>query len=163
MKNLTKKEIFDYYYSCFVKVDGLWFMKVEEKYGFAEALAIDEEVWKVLPKIQARFLKEKFTAKNYNNETDLFANSIKSKLELDKYSYTLKKLKDRLILNISECPWHNILIKSKREELSEKIGGVICKIEYSVFAEEFNYSCAINTENRICKNGKNCEFYFNKI
>jgi hypothetical protein len=38
-------------------VDGLWFMKVEEKDGFNAALTVDNEVWKVMPKIQARMIK----------------------------------------------------------------------------------------------------------
>ena len=42
--------------SC-AAVNGLWFMKVEEKYGFDAALDLDAAVWAVMPKIQARQLK----------------------------------------------------------------------------------------------------------
>ena len=54
---LTDKETAEYLYRCYTAVDGLWFVKVEEKYGFDSALDIDKEVWKIMPKIQSRFLK----------------------------------------------------------------------------------------------------------
>ncbi len=56
---LTDKEISEYLHRCYTAADGLWFVKVEEKYGFDSALDIDKEVWKVIPKIQSRFLKNK--------------------------------------------------------------------------------------------------------
>ena len=56
---LTDKEIAEYLHRCYTAVDGLMFVKVEEKYGFDVAPNIDEEVWKVMPKIQSRFLKNK--------------------------------------------------------------------------------------------------------
>jgi hypothetical protein len=34
----------------------LWFMKIEEKCGFDTALKIDDQVWKVLPRIQTRMI-----------------------------------------------------------------------------------------------------------
>jgi len=49
---LTDKEIAEYLHRCYTAVDGLMFVKVEEKYGFDVAPNIDEEVWKVMPKIQ---------------------------------------------------------------------------------------------------------------
>ena len=57
MINLTDVQIAEYYHRSFSVVDGLWFMKIEERYGFEAALDIDSEVWKVVPKIQARKLK----------------------------------------------------------------------------------------------------------
>ncbi|MGD9519267.1 MAG: DUF6125 family protein, partial [Armatimonadota bacterium] len=35
-------------------VDGLWFMMVEQADGFPKALQLDEQVWQVLAKIEAR-------------------------------------------------------------------------------------------------------------
>jgi len=57
MKELTYKQIAAYFHRSYAAADGLWFMKVEEKCGFETALEIDDQVWKVLPKIQARMLK----------------------------------------------------------------------------------------------------------
>ncbi|GAF84732.1 unnamed protein product, partial [marine sediment metagenome] len=57
MIELSNRQIAEFWHRSYASVDGLWFMRVEERYGFDAALDIDNEVWKVLPKIQARMLK----------------------------------------------------------------------------------------------------------
>jgi hypothetical protein len=57
LTDLTQEQKTEYFRRSYTAVDGLWFMKVEESLGFDEALRLDEAVWKVLPKIQARALK----------------------------------------------------------------------------------------------------------
>ena len=54
MLNLTPEQTADYLHKSYAAVDGLWFMKVEEAEGFDKALDIDEKVWQVMPKIQAK-------------------------------------------------------------------------------------------------------------
>jgi len=44
MDSLTDQQICDYSHRSYKAVDGLWFMKAEEKYGFIAALDIDKEV-----------------------------------------------------------------------------------------------------------------------
>jgi hypothetical protein len=53
VKHLTDQQAAGYFHRSFAAVDGLLFVRVEEKHGFDVALEIDNEVWKVLPKIQA--------------------------------------------------------------------------------------------------------------
>jgi len=50
----------EYFKRCFVAVDGLWFMMVEKEDSFEKALELDRRVWGILPKIQARKIKELF-------------------------------------------------------------------------------------------------------
>jgi hypothetical protein len=57
MTGLTDEQETEYFRRSYTAADGLCFTKVEERLGFAEALQMDETVWKVLPKIQARTLK----------------------------------------------------------------------------------------------------------
>jgi hypothetical protein len=57
MDCLTDRQIIEYYHRSYKATDGLWFMKLEEKYGFGVALEIDKQVWKVVPKIQARMIR----------------------------------------------------------------------------------------------------------
>ena len=52
MKHLTDQQATEYFHRSFTAVDGLWFMKVEEKHGFDATLEIDNEVWKALARIQ---------------------------------------------------------------------------------------------------------------
>jgi hypothetical protein len=53
----------EYFKKCFLAVDGLWFMMLEKTDSFDKALEdkaleVDGRVWKILPKIQARKIKE---------------------------------------------------------------------------------------------------------
>jgi len=57
VNGLSEEQKLEYFRLSYTAVDGLWFMKVEERMGFEQALQIDEAVWAVLPKIQARALK----------------------------------------------------------------------------------------------------------
>ena len=42
----------------YLAVDGLWFVMCEQRLGFQAALELDGDVWKVMPKIQARRARE---------------------------------------------------------------------------------------------------------
>ena len=44
MKSLSDKQSAEYFNRLYKTIDGLWFMKVEESYGFTAALQIDNEV-----------------------------------------------------------------------------------------------------------------------
>jgi len=154
---LTEREAEEYLHRCYTSVDGLWFVKVEEKYGFNTALDIDEEVWKVVPKIQARFLKNKFK-KERGLEALLECFSVK--LKLDGFKFKTEKTHNKLKIIISSCPWHNILIKSNRTNLSEKIGSRICAAEYSVWADEFGDNIKFSLEDKICRGSSSCIITF---
>ncbi len=157
--NLSKEDIINYYYNSYVKVDGLWFIKMEENYGFDKALDLDNEVWKVLPKIQARFLKDKLGLKQ--GIDSLYA-CLSEKLKLDNFKYDIKKTTDKITLSILRCPWHVLMQKSNRENFSEKIGKVICNSEYSVIAKEFGEDIGLKISSRICSGDNNCKFIFKK-
>ena len=64
-------------------------MKVEEKYGFDTALEIDNEVWKVLPKIQARMLK---SAGRMERGMEALFECFATKLKLDGFVFTSEKI-----------------------------------------------------------------------
>lgn len=164
MAGLSDKDRAEYYHRCYKAVDGLWFVKSEEKFNFDTALELDREVWKVMPKIQARFMKKKMGTEGGLNALGL---CFSHKLELDGFDFQVeKKEKDdilsALIFQISTCPWHDILIKSKREHLSDKIGEVICGIEYEVWASEFGKDIKFSFgDNRICRRDSCCILQFN--
>ena len=57
MIELSEVQKAEYFRRSYTAIDGLWFMKLEAKFGFETALEIDTAVWEVFPKIQARFLR----------------------------------------------------------------------------------------------------------
>ncbi len=170
MKKLTEKDKREYLYQNYIKVDGLWFIKTEENYGFDRALELDKEVWEVLPKMQARFLKKRL---ELDNSMDGLLEALRIKMELDgfKINAGIKSTKtgnkkstsaqDKILqVEINDCPWHNIMIKAKRENLSEKIGSLICRTEYSAFAKEFNKDFNVEIKDQICDGCRKCLFQF---
>ena len=159
MLDLTDRQIGEYFKRSYTAVDGLWFMKVEEQYGFDTALDIDDEVWKVMPKIQARKLK---SMGGLENGLDALHECLITKLTLDGFEYTSEQLDDggALRITLSECPWHNIMIKSGRGNLSEKVGTRICNTEYRVWAAEFGENIYFELNDQICRGRKSCTLVF---
>ena len=159
MLKLSEKQISDYFKRSYTAVDGLWFMKVEERYGFDTALDIDDDVWKVMPKIQARKLK---SMGNLTGGLESLGECITTKLTLDGFEFKIEPSDDASVLKITltECPWHNIMIKAGREHLSEKVGTRICNTEYQVWASEFGDTIKFELDDQICKGNRCCTLLF---
>ena len=161
MLKLTDRQIAEYFKRSYTAVDGLWFMKAEERYGFDTALDIDDEVWKVMPKIQARKLK---SMGNLTAGLDGLRECFTTKLTLDGFAFETEQSDDgrSLTITLSECPWHNVMIKSGREHLSEKVGTRICNTEYQVWAAEFGDDIKFELGDQICEGFKCCTLTFIK-
>lgn len=159
MLKLTEKQIAEYFKRSYTAVDGLWFMKVEEIYGFDTALDIDDEVWKVMPKIQARKLK---TMGGSTEGLDGLRQCLTTKLTLDGFAFEAEQSnKDRsLKITLSECPWHNVMLNSGREHLSGPVGIRICTTEYQVWAAEFGDDIKFELGDQICKGDECCILLF---
>ncbi|MHC1593381.1 MAG: DUF6125 family protein [Methermicoccaceae archaeon] len=154
---LSDEQKAEYLHRCYTAADGLWFMKVEEKYGFATALDIDNEVWKVLPKIQARTLKSML---NVGNGMDALLACFTTKLTLEGFEFEAEKCTDGLKVVISRCPWHGLMVKSGREKLSEQVGNRICNTEYALWASEFDENMSFELSSQICKGDERCVLQF---
>jgi len=162
MINLTDKQIAEYFKRSYTASDGLWFMKMEEKYGFDEALDIDNEVWKVLPKIQARALKG---MGNLKDGLQGLRECVTTRLTLEGFTFEDEPMnqENHLKITIHECPWHNLMIKSNRVHLSERVGTRICNTEYQVLASEFGDGIDFQLQTQICKGEKCCALLFTLI
>lgn len=159
MLSLNDDQKKEYLYQSYAKVDGLWFVKIEEKYGFDKALDFDEEVWKVMPKIQARLLKK--MGNKGNGLEDLFE-CLTTKLNIEGYVFTTKLNEDKkeFSISIEECPWYKIMVQSGRENLAAKIGPRICGNEYAVWAEEFGPEISFSLESNMCNANHACILRF---
>ncbi len=100
MDSLTDQQVCEYFHRSYKAVDGLWFMKVEEKHGFNAALDIDKEVWKVLPKIQARMIKSMLRK---GEAQSALLESLSLKLSW-KASIKMEQEESGFRIRISECP-----------------------------------------------------------
>lgn len=80
MLQLSDKRVADSFRPSCIVVDGLCFMKAEEKQGFEAALDLNDEVWKVPPKIQVRLLK---SISDMTSGMDALLESYTTKLALE--------------------------------------------------------------------------------
>jgi hypothetical protein len=159
MKYLNDGEKIQYLKRSYSAVDGLWFMKVEDLFDFDKALEIDNEVWKVVPKIQARFLK---TALGVEKGLEALEQCFTEKLRLDDIEFIEERTEHILTITISRCHWHELMVKSNRVHLSPRVGETICNTEYSGWAQEFGEDISFHMLSRICDGGKECILRFSK-
>lgn len=157
--DLTSEQIIEYLHRSYTAVDGLWFMKAEEAFSFEIALDLDEKVWHILPKIQARKIKT-LTGRTQGLD-DLYECFI-AKLTLDRLEFDAVKDDQgkEFTITIRRCPWLELLRDSKREHLAEKIGSRICTAEYSTWAREFGPNIHFDLKSQICKNAPCCTLHF---
>jgi len=161
MIDLTSEQIAEYLRRSYAAVDGLWFVKVEEEYGFDAALDIDERVWRVIPKIQARMLKR---MAGVDHGLGGLQRCLTTKLSLEGAEFQVEWDQARTSLRIvlTRCPWYDLMVKSGREDLAERVGARICKAEYSVWASEFGQKVRFRLEGQICGGSESCRLCFSK-
>jgi hypothetical protein len=161
MLTLTDRQIAEYFRRSYTTVDGLWFMKVEESLGFDEALELDDAVWKILPKIQARMLK---AMGNLGYGLDALRECVTTRLTLEGFAFEIEEnpAGNSLQIRVTDCPWHNLMVKSGRQLLSGKVGSRICATEYQVLAAEFGSEISFELGDRICDRAGMCRFTFKR-
>jgi hypothetical protein len=159
MDKLTDKQIIEFFHRSYKAADGLWFMKIEEKYGFDAALETDKEVWKVMPKIQARMIKA-MVGKGEGEAALL--ESLTAKLSLEGFKFKVEQNENGFQIKISDCPWHNLMVKSGREKYSAKVGTTICNVEYAAWASEFDKNMQFTLRNQKCKGAEHCTLDFKR-
>jgi len=158
MIKLTERQIADYFLRSYTVVDGLWFIYVEKRFGFNSALEVDEDVWRVLPKIQARMIR---SMTGLDKGIQDLCEAITARLALEEFEFKIEYETTGFKIIISECPWHNLMIKSGRAHLSGRVGNLICQIENSVWAEEFGVN-AFRRDEQICLGSEKCILKFGK-
>ncbi len=175
MTRLTQEQKMEYFRRSYTAADGLWFMKVEESLGFEEALRLDEAVWKVLPKIQARALKGMMHLKRGLPGLE---QALCARLDLEGFLYEIEPREDGFAVIVKRCPWHDFMERSGRGALSERVSELICRVENSVWASEFSGEngkpgegeavegmcpeIAFEREERICRGEGRCVLRFCK-
>ena len=89
-----------------------------------------------MPKIQTRLVKFML---NLNKDAACLLKSLE-KARLEGFRFAVKKTEAGFSIQISDCPWHKLMLKSGREGISEKVGTTICNVEYCVWTSEFDKS-----------------------
>lgn len=157
--NLTDNKLREYFKRCFFAADGLWFVIVEQEFGFEKALDLDKGVWAILPKIQARKIRELLSVKK--NTIHNLWEALEFKFRAEDYEFEVQTAKKKkLEIALTSCPWLKMMEKSGRQELARKIGEAICPVEYSAWASEFDMKFQSAMSNRLCANHNPCLLCF---
>ena len=161
MIQLNDKQIAEFLFRSYISVDGLWFMKLEEKCGFDTALEIDKAVWSILPKIQARALKSMC---NLGNDINALIDCFEFKMDVEGYTFKTEKIENDhgYRITVTQCPWMDLLVKSKRENLAGKIGTAICTTDAVAWAAEFGDNVKFELQRQICQGSDHCILQFSQ-
>ncbi len=161
MSRLTDRQIAEYFHRSYTAVDGLWFVKTEEANGFEAALDIDDAVWQVMPKIQARKLKE---LTGLGDGLEGLYECFTAKLGIEGFDFTTQREPDGSGFEVllSRCPWYDLLLKSNRKHLAGIIGERICGSEYSAWAAEFGEGIVFEHGDRLCSGRSCCRLRFRR-
>ncbi|HPD29735.1 MAG TPA: DUF6125 family protein [Phycisphaerae bacterium] len=158
MIELTDAQKADYFRRSYTAVDGLWFMKMEERYGFDPALDVDEEVWRVMPKIQARKLK---SLTGLESGMEALCECFTTKLTVEGFDFQASRdAGGGMTISMARCPWYDLLAESNRRHLAGRVGHRICDTEYRVWATEFGPGIVVEFGERICDGCSRCVVRF---
>ncbi|HOW69256.1 MAG TPA: DUF6125 family protein [Phycisphaerae bacterium] len=159
MVDLTDGQIADFFRRSYSAVDGLWFMKLEEAAGFEQALDIDVRVWQIMPKIQARKMKE---LTGLDRGVGALHDCLTTKFRIEGFGFTSSREADGsgFTIRIARCPWYDLLVKSKREHLAGTIGTRICNAEFNTWASEFGEGIRFSLGDQLCRACQQCVMRF---
>ena len=151
----------DFLRRAYQAVDGLWFMMVEEASGFAQALELDRRVWEVLAKIQARKAWEVLGVRG-NSAAEL-ARCFGLKLAADGHECELAAEGGEVRVTIQQCPWLELLRRSRRGHLALRVAQEVCPTEGRVWAAEFGGEYEFEMPRMACGGAERCELRFRRV
>ncbi|MEN6356187.1 MAG: DUF6125 family protein [Armatimonadota bacterium] len=157
----SNAQIADFLRKSYLAVDGLWFMKVEELLSQADAMDLDESVWSVMYKIQARKAREVLGLTG--GSLDDLARAFQLKLTSEGYEFDAEMTEDELVITIAKCPWYEVLKSSGRTHLTETIANRICGNEFSGWTSELAENVEFVVCSGLCKEsdtGNTCRLVF---
>lgn len=141
------------------RVDGLYFLGIEEKFGTEAATEIDTNCWRIMGRIEARDLKALLEIKQ-NDVPSLMHALRNTSWALDQRSKEVEVAENRGIFRVVDC-------RTQQTRLRKGLAVFPCKsVRFTylkAFAKEFNPN--IEVECRICPPGERspnvwCEWEF---
>jgi len=162
LKAMTKEKVLDLFFmhvKNLWRVDGLYFLGIEEKFGTEAATQIDTNCWKTMGKLEARELKNLLSLKK--NDIPAFMQALRNT------SWSLYQEEKQIESSLSKGVYKVIKCRTQQTRINKGLGEFPCKnVRFSYlksFAQEFNPNIKVNCH--ICPPGahpKNiwCEWEF---
>lgn len=153
------KAIIEFLRRSYFAVDGLWFVRIEGEHSYDEALRLDEQVWEVVPKIQARKARELLGIEG-GSLADL-ALGLWLKFASEGYEHrVIERTAQVLRVHIHTCPWLAILKKVGTTPRAAEICDRICTKAFSIWAAQFSDGIEFSLERKLSEGASACELLF---
>ena len=161
MPAFDDKAVIEFLRRSYFAVDGLWFLRAEEACGYKDALRLDEEVWEVMPKVQARKARELLGIQG-GSLADL-ALGLRLRFAAEGCEHrVVERTDDILKIDLPACPWLAGLRKSGRESIAPDICERICTRDYAGWAAEFSKDIEFHFEGNLSEGAPACRFVFTR-
>ncbi|MFX1521063.1 MAG: DUF6125 family protein [Promethearchaeota archaeon] len=102
------------------RVDGLYFLGIEEKFGTKAATIIDSEVWQIMAKIEAKSLRSMFQVGENVDVSTIMSLLQKSSWALDQPFKVVEVNHTQAILSVERC-------RTQEARLTKDLGEFPCK------------------------------------
>ena len=123
------------------RVDGLYFLGIEEKFGTDAATEIDTGVWQIMAKIEAKSLRRMFQVGENADVPTIMMLLQKSSWALDQPCKIVEVNEKRAFLSVERC-------RTQEARLKKDIGEFPCKeVRYGYlknFAKTLNSNAEVN-------------------
>ncbi|MCX6375248.1 MAG: DUF6125 family protein [Armatimonadetes bacterium] len=159
MAAFDDKAVIEFLRRSYFAVDGLWFVRVEDEISYGEAMRLDEQVWEIMPKIQARKARQLLKIQTGSLADLALALWLRFAAEGCEYR-VIERTPDVLRIEILTCPWLDGLRKSGRMQLAPDVCERICTIDYSGWAAEFSKDIEFSFECKLSEGAPGCIMRF---
>jgi len=161
MAAFDDKAIIEFLRRSYFAVDGLWFVRIEDEHSYEEAMRLDEQVWEILPKIQARKARELLKIKG-GSLADL-ALGLWLKFASEGYVHrVMERTPHVLRIGIGACPWLEILRNAGRMSRAAGICDRICTRDFAIWAGQFSKDIEFSLESKLSEGAPACELLFTR-
>ncbi|MHA1651270.1 MAG: DUF6125 family protein [Candidatus Helarchaeota archaeon] len=149
------KEYLQLIRSALTTIDGLWFLEVENKFGFETAFDLDLKVWKKYGAILIKRIKKIFSIEDETLSSFLRVLEILCAIDGTRFEIQ-RKSSEEILLSIQYCPWWENLKRSKREKLVRC--DIVDKEIFPKWAETFNPNIEFQLIKSIPAGHSTCEW-----
>jgi hypothetical protein len=161
MPVFDERAVIEYLRRSYIAVDGLWFVKAEELLSSEEAMILDEQVWQIMPKIQARKAKELLKIEG-GSLRDL-ALALWLKFAAEGYEHRVAERTPHILrIHVHVCPWLEVLKKAGRMSTAADVCDRICAREGVIWAREFSPDIEFRLESKLSEGAPVCNLLFTR-
>ncbi len=153
---LSSETLLEIMRGAYFAIDGIWFLAVEEKFGFDMAFEVDKDVWKKYGAVMARRIRKHLGL--MKQDIPAIVETMKTLFLLEDWKIEAVEVSENeALLKVEFCPWYSYLKKAGREKAISKLCPEICLTLFNAWAKEINPNVTV----RMPRPVPSCEIVLN--